>query len=172
MCVADAVGAPDAMQAPDSAPGSSPMHALDSALAPALADAERRHLRRARRSVERFPEPADRAERAHEAGIRSAEVIVEGRRLVNFCGNDYLGLSRHPDVVAALRDAAGDWGVGSGASHLVTGHGLEHERLEAALAAFVGRERALLFSTGYMANLAVITALTGRRDGIASPNGA
>lgn len=107
--------------------------------------------------MERFPEFPG-------AGPDSAEVVVEGRRLVNFCGNDYLGLSRHPAVSAALRDAAGHWGVGSGASHLVTGHGIEHERLEQALAAFVGRERALLFSTGYMANLAAVAALAGRGD--------
>ncbi len=134
---------------------------LDAALAPALAEAERRHLKRARRTVERLAEPAPDAENGRSAPD-SAEVIVEGRRLVNFCGNDYLGLTRHPAVTAALREAAQRWGVGSGASHLVTGHGLEHERLEEALAAFTGRKRALLFSTGYMANLAVITALAGR----------
>lgn len=136
-----------------------PSEALDVLLAPALADAQRRHLERLRRTVEHLAEPVAASD---EPG--SAEVIVEGRRVVNFCGNDYLGLSRHPAVTTALRDAAGRWGVGSGASHLVTGHGIEHERLEEALAEFVGRERALLFSTGYMANLAAISALAGRAD--------
>ena len=131
--------------------------ALTATLAASLAETERRHLRRVRRTVERFPESPDEAP-------DSTEVLVEGRRLVNFCGNDYLALSRHPAVGAALREAAVRWGVGSGASHLVTGHGLEHERLEEALAAYVGRERALLFSTGYMANLAAVSTLAGRGD--------
>jgi len=130
---------------------------LADALAGGLAEAERRHLKRVRRTVERLPEMPSEAP-------DSAEVVVEGRRLVNFCGNDYLALSRHYAVSAALREAAVRWGVGSGASHLVTGHSGEHERLEEALAAFVGRERALLFSTGYMANLAVISSLAGRGD--------
>jgi len=119
----------------------------------ALVEIERRHLVRARRTIEAF---------ARSEG--ATEVIVEGRRLINFCGNDYLGLARHPRVSAALRNGAAAWGVGSGASHLVTGHGVEHARLEEELAAFVGRERALLFSTGYMANLAAITTLVGRGD--------
>jgi 8-amino-7-oxononanoate synthase len=117
-----------------------------------LAEIERQHLTRVRRTVE---DPGE---------SRGAEVIVAGRRLVNFCGNDYLGLSRHPALTAAFREAAAAWGVGSGASHLVTGHGREHERLEEALARFVGRERALLLSTGYMANLAVVTTFAGRGD--------
>jgi 8-amino-7-oxononanoate synthase len=79
--------------------------------------------------------------------------------VVNFCSNDYLGLSSHPDVVRAFQDAASKYGVGSGASHLVTGHGPEHQALEEALADFTGRERALGFSTGYMANMGVISAL-------------
>jgi 8-amino-7-oxononanoate synthase len=79
--------------------------------------------------------------------------------VVNFCSNDYLGLSAHPDVVRAFQIAATTYGVGSGASHLVTGHGPEHEALEQELAAFTGRERALVFSTGYMANMGVISAL-------------
>jgi 8-amino-7-oxononanoate synthase len=119
----------------------------------ALAGIERQHLARARRTVEAFAKPDG-----------AAEVLVEGRRLVNFCSNDYLGLARHPRVAAALREGAAAWGAGSGASHLVTGHGLEHARLEEELASFVRRERALLVSTGYMANLAVITTLAGRGD--------
>jgi 8-amino-7-oxononanoate synthase len=83
--------------------------------------------------------------------------LAEG--LVNFCSNDYLGLATHPDVVNAFKDAADRYGVGSAASHLVTGHGPEHEALEQELAAFTGREKALVFSTGYMANMGVISAL-------------
>jgi 8-amino-7-oxononanoate synthase len=92
------------------------------------------------------------------------EVSVGGRRLVNFCSNDYLGLADHPEVVAALQAGAARWGVGSGAAHLVTGHSTAHHALEEELAAFVGRPRALLFSTGYMANLGVVSALCGRSD--------
>jgi 8-amino-7-oxononanoate synthase len=84
--------------------------------------------------------------------------------LVNFCGNDYLGLSAHPEVVRAFASAAARFGVGSGASHLVTGHGVEHEALERELAAFTGRDRALVFSTGYMANLGVIGALADQNS--------
>ncbi|WP_075185046.1 8-amino-7-oxononanoate synthase [Teredinibacter haidensis] len=92
-------------------------------------------------------------------------VIREGgRELLNFCSNDYLGLASHPDVIAAMQQAAGNWGVGSGASHLVNGHSEEHHKLEEELAAFTGRERALLFSSGYMANLGVINALVGKGD--------
>jgi len=92
-----------------------------------------------------------------------AVAIVEGEKRLVFCSNDYLGLSHHPRVIEAFREAA-RLGVGSGASHLVTGHGAEHHALEEELAAFTGRERALLFSTGYMANLGIVTALIGRGD--------
>ena len=93
---------------------------------------------------------------------QGVSVSLEGRPLLNFCSNDYLGLANHPRVVEALRRGASEFGVGSGASHLVCGHSLPHEQLEEALAAFTHRERALLFSTGYMANLGVIDALVGR----------
>ncbi len=86
-------------------------------------------------------------------------VRVGGRELLNFCSNDYLGLAAHPKVVAAFRRAALEYGVGSGASHLVCGHSAPHHELEEALAAFTGRPRALLFSSGYMANTGVLTAL-------------
>ncbi len=82
----------------------------------------------------------------------------------NFCSNDYLGLARHPQVIAAMVAATERYGAGSGASHLVSGHGPEHAALEHELAEFTGRERALVFSTGYMANLGVIAALTERHD--------
>ncbi len=94
-------------------------------------------------------------------GVR---VTVEGRECLSFCSNDYLGLADHPRIVAAFGDAARRWGVGSGASHLVSGHDAEHHALEEELAAFVARPRALLFSTGYMANLAVASVLVGRGD--------
>ena len=83
---------------------------------------------------------------------------------VNFCSNDYLGLARDPEVVAAMAEAAQRYGAGAGASHLVSGHGAEHEALERELAEFTGRARALVFSTGYMANLGVLGALAGRDD--------
>jgi 8-amino-7-oxononanoate synthase len=86
-----------------------------------------------------------------------------GDRLT-FCSNDYLGLADHPRVTEAFVAAAREWGVGSGASHLVSGHCREHHALEEELAAFVRRPRALLFSTGYMANLAVVQSLVGRGD--------
>ncbi len=91
-------------------------------------------------------------------------VQVDGRQLLAFCSNDYLGLANHPEVIRALQQGAEKWGVGGGASHLVIGHSTPHHELEEALAAFTGRPRALLFSTGYMANLAAVTALVGQGD--------
>jgi 8-amino-7-oxononanoate synthase len=88
----------------------------------------------------------------------------DGRSVLSFCSNDYLGLANHPDVIAALQHGAARWGVGSGAAHLVNGHTAAHHALEEALAEFTRQPRVLLFSTGYMANLGVITALTGRGD--------
>lgn len=84
--------------------------------------------------------------------------------MLAFCSNDYLGLANHPQVIAALKQGADAYGVGSGAAHLVTGHSAAHQALEEALADFTGRARALLFSSGYLANLGVISALTGRAD--------
>lgn len=92
------------------------------------------------------------------------QVRVDGQPLLAFCSNDYLGLASHPEVVRALLDGAERWGVGGGASHLVIGHSQPHHELEEALAEFTGRPRALLFSTGYMANLAAVTALVGQGD--------
>jgi 8-amino-7-oxononanoate synthase len=86
--------------------------------------------------------------------------------MLSFCSNDYLGLANHPEVIVALQQGAEGWGVGSGASHLVSGHTSAHHALEEELAAFSGRPRALLFSTGYMANQGVISALLGRGDTI------
>lgn len=114
---------------------------------------DREHLRRQRRTIDAFV----------EAGSR-VTAVVDGQQLVDFSSNDYLGLARHPAVAAAMSECAERCGSGSGASHLVTGHAAEHTRLEEELAAFTGRERALLFSTGYMANLAVMTTLAGRSE--------
>jgi len=118
-------------------------------LSAALEQRRRDHLYRARRVIE---------------GPQGPEVVVGGRGLINFCSNDYLGLASHPEVVSALQSGAARWGAGSGAAHLVTGHSGAHHALEEELADFVGRPRALLFSTGYMANLGVISALCGRSD--------
>lgn len=92
------------------------------------------------------------------------EVTVDGQALLAFCSNDYLGLASHPEVIRAMQQGADRWGVGGGASHLVMGHSTPHHQLEEALAEFTGRPRALLFSTGYMANLAAVTALVGQGD--------
>ena len=92
------------------------------------------------------------------------EVVVDGQRLLAFCSNDYLGLANHPEVIAAWQAGAEHWGVGGGASHLVIGHSTPHHQVEEALAELTGRPRALLFSTGYMANLGAITALVGQGD--------
>jgi len=91
---------------------------------------------------------------------------VDGRPVLSFCSNDYLGLASHPALRAVLKDAIELAGVGSGASHLVTGHHRFHDDLEEALAEFVGLPSALLFSTGYMANLAAICGLMGRNDAL------
>ena len=93
---------------------------------------------------------------------QGVQVRVDGETLLSFCSNDYLGLANDPRVVAALQEGARCYGAGSGASHLVTGHSVVHHALEEELAAFVGAERALLFSSGYMANLGVVSALLGR----------
>jgi 8-amino-7-oxononanoate synthase len=96
--------------------------------------------------------------------IDGAWVQRDGCRLLSFCSNDYLGLAQHPQLVAALKQAADEDGVGSGSAHLICGHRTAHAALEEALAEWTGRERALLFSTGYMANLGVMQALLQRDD--------
>lgn len=97
-------------------------------------------------------------------GPQGVEVTSGGRRYLAFCSNDYLGLANHPDVVKAFHRGLDEYGAGSGAAHLITGHSRAHHRLEEELADFLGRPRALLFSTGYQANLGVMTALLGRGD--------
>ncbi len=107
------------------------------------------HLYRRRRQIEAAPGP---------------HLTLDGRPAIAFCTNDYLGLARHPEVIAACQRGVEAYGVGSGSAHLVAGHGPAHQALEEELADFLGRERALLFSTGYMANLGLIQALAGPGD--------
>ena len=99
-------------------------------------------------------------------GLRCEVIGTDGKEhwLLEFCGNDYLGLSRHPRVVAALRDGAQTHGAGATASHLVCGHTVAHEALEHELADWLQAPRALLFGSGFMANLAVVQALLGGGD--------
>jgi 8-amino-7-oxononanoate synthase len=122
------------------------------AAAAELAQLQLQQLRRQRRIVD-------------QAGLTSAaHVSVDGRELVNFCSNDYLGLAHDARLGSAMAEAARHWGAGAGAAHLLTGHTREHHELELELAAFTGRESALLFSTGYMANVGVIQVLCSRAD--------
>jgi 8-amino-7-oxononanoate synthase len=117
----------------------------------------------------RLAERRDRAlyrQRREMQSAQGARVRVSGRDVLQFCSNDYLGLASHPSLVAALQDCAAEFGVGAGASHLVSGHSCIHHELERKLAEITGRERALLFSSGYMANMGVITALLGKGDHI------
>jgi len=113
---------------------------------------------------------AERAQAQLQRRLRCVERVEgpyiesNGRRLLAFCTNDYLGLAHDPRLIAALKNAADASGVGSGSAHLICGHRREHAELEEALAAWTGRERALLFSTGYMANLGVMQALLQRGD--------
>jgi 8-amino-7-oxononanoate synthase len=116
-----------------------------------LADLDSQALRRVRRSLDTpcGPHP-----------------VVDGRPMLAFCSNDYLGLAGDPTLAAALQAGVSRWGAGSGASHLVSGHYAVHDELEARLAEFVGCQRALYFTTGYMANCGVTPALVGRGDAI------
>lgn len=119
----------------------------------ALAELQRLQLRRQRRTIDEG-----------QAEASAARVRVDGRELVNFCSNDYLGLAHDARLGNAMAAAAHRWGAGAGAAHLLTGHTREHHDLELELAAFTGRESALLFSTGYLANVGVIQALSSRAD--------
>lgn len=116
-----------------------------------LADIDQQALRRVRRTLDTPCGP---------------HALVDGRPMLAFCSNDYLGLAGDPALAAALAEGAARWGAGSGASHLVSGHYTVHDALEARLAAFTGQERGLYFSSGYMANAGVTPALVGRGDAI------
>lgn len=100
------------------------------------------------------------------ASAQQPEVVVDGRSMLSFCSNDYLGLAADPRVAKAFKQGVDRYGSGSGAAHLVTGHSKAHQALEGELAEFTGRDRALLFSSGYMANLGVLSALLGRGDSV------
>jgi len=97
-------------------------------------------------------------------GAQDSQIIIDGKSLINFCSNDYLSLANHPQVKEAFKQGVDEYGVGSGASHLVSGHSRAHHDLEVALADYTGQERALLFSTGYSANLGVFSALKDELD--------
>ncbi len=117
----------------------------------------------------------DLSELAHQGLFRTRRVVnspqgiqltIDGKQVINFCSNDYLGLANHPAVIKAFKAGVDQYGVGSGSAHLICGHSSAHHALEEELAAFTGRDRALLFSTGYMANLGVISTLVGHRDSV------
>lgn len=114
-----------------------------------IAELDAADLRRVRRVVEAVDGP---------------RLKIAGRWLTAFCSNDYLGLSQHPRLVAAAQTSAAEFGVGAGASPMVSGHTAEHEALERELAAFVGREKALYFYAGYPANVGIVPALAGKGD--------
>jgi 8-amino-7-oxononanoate synthase len=120
-------------------------------LAAALSERKQQQLYRTRQTLD---------------GPQDVIVRIDGREYLSFCSNDYLGLANHPRLIEAFKQGAGRFGVGSGAAHLITGHSYAHQALEEELAEFVGRPRALLFSTGYMANLGVVSALMGRGDSV------
>ncbi|WP_263081064.1 8-amino-7-oxononanoate synthase [Endozoicomonas sp. Mp262] len=100
------------------------------------------------------------------SSAQEPEVCIDGRQVLAFCSNDYLGLANHPEIIAATKQAVNQFGVGGGASHLISGHSQPHHQLEEELAEFTGRSRALLFANGYMANLGVITALLSKTDAV------
>ena len=125
-----------------------PLHAE---LAAELAEREAGGLRRSRRLLE---------------SPQRARVTVDSLEYLAFCSNDYLGLAADPRLSAAANEGIARYGVGGGASHLILGHSTAHHELEEALARFVRQPRALLFSTGYMANMGVVSALTSRGDAI------
>ena len=105
---------------------------------------QQKHLYRSRRIVE---------------SPQATEIIIDGKALINFCSNDYLSLANHAEVKSAYQRGIEQYGVGSGASHLISGHSKAHHELEDALAEYTGQQRALLFSTGYSANLGIFSAL-------------
>ncbi len=122
---------------------------MDQALQPDLVSRQQQSLYRQRKIVD---------------GPQQIHLNIAGRSLLSFCSNDYLGLANHPDIIHQFKQGLDHYGVGSGAAHLVSGHSRAHHLLEEELAEFTGRSRALLFSTGYMANLGIVNALLGKRD--------
>ena len=126
---------------------------------PAIAELERELAQRRDHGLARTRRIVDSAQ--------GAWLSIDGRALLAFASNDYLGLANAPEVATAARDAIAHWGVGAGASHLIVGHAQPHAALEDALASYVAPcdgARALTFSSGYLANLAILTALASRND--------
>ena len=123
-------------------------HAALTRLQDGLAALKADHLERRRRLLD---------------GAQGAHVTINGQRVISFCSNDYLGLAADPALVAAAHAAVDQCGVGAGAAHLITGHHRFHDDFEAAFARFVGKPAALLLSTGYLANLGVLTALLAKK---------
>lgn len=121
----------------------------------AIAQKRSQHLYRQRIVTE--PEPPLKRTAAH-----AARVIIDGKSYLSFCGNDYLGLATHPKVIAAMQQAAADYGVGSTASILVSGYKKIHQQFEVELADFIGAEQALLLPSGYLANLGAVCALAAK----------
>ncbi|MES2771257.1 MAG: 8-amino-7-oxononanoate synthase [Pseudomonadota bacterium] len=137
---------------PLSQPLSEPLsESLSQRLSQQLSKLESEGLKRQRRTLQAPCGPA---------------ALLDGRPLLSFCSNDYLGLANHPALIEAACQAAKTWGVGSGAAHLVSGHFAPHQALEAQLARFVGLPRALLFASGYLANIGIIPSLVGRGDAV------
>ncbi|HEY1077285.1 MAG TPA: 8-amino-7-oxononanoate synthase [Fontimonas sp.] len=126
-----------------------PVRCLDERLAAKLERLRDAQLYRVRREVD---------------GAHGVAITVDGQRCLNFCSNDYLGLASDPRIAEAARKSLGESGTGSGAAALVSGYNREHRALEEALAAFTGRPRALLFSSGWAVNLGVLRALLGKGD--------
>ncbi len=125
------------------------MSSFEKALQRQLEQIEQDSLYRQRKSLETPQQP---------------HIRIDGKDFLAFCSNDYLGLANHPDLIQTMVTAANTWGVGSSSSHLVIGHQQVHHDLEQALAEFVGYPRALLFSSGYMANIGAIKSLIGQGD--------
>jgi 7-keto-8-aminopelargonate synthetase-like enzyme len=98
------------------------------------------------------------------SGPQGPRVVLDGKPVLLLCSNNYLGLADHPRVREAAADAAMRWGVGAGASRLVSGTMTVHRRLEDALAAFKEREAAVLYGSGYLANIGVVSALAGKGE--------
>lgn len=123
-----------------------------------------------------FPDLVEQLRACEQQGLRrfrqvvespqASHITIDGHDYLAFSSNDYLGLANHPDLIQSACEGAQQYGVGAGASHLIHGHSIAHHILEEALAQFTGFPRALLFSTGYMANIGVVTALVGREDAI------
>lgn len=123
-----------------------------------------------------LPDLAEQLRAREQQGLRrfrqvvespqASHIAIDGRDYLAFSSNDYLGLANHPDLIESACDGTRQYGVGAGASHLIHGHSVAHHILEDALAQFTGFPQALLFSTGYMANIGAVTALVGREDAI------